>query len=601
MLKVFSRAVFAADWPFHVFPAANIGVFSRRAVCLLAALMLIHAPRTVRAASDDTPTKKSISEWVSCDGRSDDQAGVAKAFNAARNHAFTLEVDCPVRIHIGSDIARPIFIDHGTTVEFSGSGKFTVDNVLEPAFVIANSSNITLTDWNIVYDAGLPVDQKTGFYDRDGEHILSNGNVPASCEFTNQRITQWLTAHRGITFDEKAGSVFSIWVGPTNTSAVFYVTGDSGNITISGMQMTVPKTAGGNRFIPMAFSFSANYKSDQKVTLDTPKTSKHVAVPHDLNFYDIDLDGTYMGWQGNVQNIAIEKVRSHRYGDLQDASGKNVGGVGKWFAPPHLFYLNYDTTADVALFNKNISIHDVIDYGQRVGIARDRGGSDSISGVANSLKIGGNNCSIDQYVSSRPDGFLDALTSDGLKISNVTATYNTKFTNNVYPPWRFSRGPYKNLTFQNITLTDTAAVSLRAPIVTISDEATEKIVFSNVKVTINAWEADALPLATFAGTGNSISLDYTIKNPSSHIISFEKSGVRTTLQATPATLKAGSSSTLSWFSHNATSCSGGGAWSGSMSGKGSTRVKVSSGTHTYEYYCQNSGSASKVAVPIVAD
>ena len=526
---------------------------------------------------------------------------MAKAFNAARNGAFTLEVDCPVRIHIGSDIARPIFIDHGTTVEFSGAGKFTVDNVLEPAFVIANSSNITLTDWNIVYDASLPVDQKTGFYERDGERILSNGNVPASCEFTNQRITQWLTAHRGITFDEKAGSVFSIWAGPTNTSTVFYVSGDSGNITISGMQMAVPKTAGGNRFIPMAFSFSANYKSDQKVTADTPKTSKHVAVPHDLNFYDIDLDGTYMGWQGNVQNIAIEKVRSHRYGDLQDASGKNVGGVGKWFAPPHLFYLNYDTAADVALFNKNITIHDVIDYGQRVGVARDRGGSDSISGFANSLKIGANNSTVDEYVTNRPDGFLDVLTSDGLTISNVTATYNSKFLNDVYPPWRFPRGPYKNLTFKNITLTDTAALAMHAPIVTISDEGTEKVVFSNVKVTINGWQGTGLPVATFAGTGNTVSLDYTIKSNSSRIISFDKSGVRTTLQATPATLKAGSSSTLSWLSRNATSCSGGGAWSGSMLGKGSTRVKASSGTRTYEYYCQNSGSSSKVAVPIVAD
>ena len=547
-----------------------------------------------------TVTKKSISAWVSCNGTSDDYAGVAKAFDAAKNGAFTLVVDCPVRIHVGSDIARSIFIDNGTTVEFSGNGKFTVDNVFEPAFVVANSSNITLTDWNLVYDASLPVDMKTGFYENDGERVLSTGNAPPSSAFTNQRITNWLTTHRGITFDNSAGAVFSMWVGPTNTSAVFYVAGDSGNITVTGMQMSVPATAGGERFIPMAFSLSANYKSNQKVTLATPKAAQYVAVPHNLNFTNIDIDGSYMGWQGNAQSVVIEKVRSHRYGDLQDANGNNVGGVGKWFAPPHLFYFRYDTTADVALVNKDISIHDVIDYGVRIGTARDKGGTDTISGFAESLKIGGNNCSVDQYVTNRPDGFLDVLASDGLKISNVTATYNSQFTNNVFASFRFPTPPYKNVTFQNITLTDTAPITMHAPIGTVTDDATENMVFSNVHVTMNSWGGSGLPLATFAGTGNSIALDYTINGIDSRIVSLDKSGLRVTLQATPATLKAGSSATINWLSHNATSCSGSGAWSGSMSGYGSGLQKSNSaGTLDYAYYCQNSGLSSSVTMPVV--
>jgi hypothetical protein len=42
-----------------------------------------------------------------------------------------------------------IFIDTGTTIQFTGSGKFFVDNMFHPAFIIANSHDITLTDWNV--------------------------------------------------------------------------------------------------------------------------------------------------------------------------------------------------------------------------------------------------------------------------------------------------------------------------------------------------------------------------------------------------------------------------------------------------------------------
>ena len=50
-----------------------------------------------------------IKGWVREDrtGTSDDTAGVAKAFAAARHGAFTLVVDCSVSIKIGMDIARP--------------------------------------------------------------------------------------------------------------------------------------------------------------------------------------------------------------------------------------------------------------------------------------------------------------------------------------------------------------------------------------------------------------------------------------------------------------------------------------------------------------
>src|SRR5260370_41912701 len=129
-----------------------------------------------------------------------------------------------------------------------------------------------------------------------------------------------------------------------------------------------------------------------------------------------------MGWVGGVRERILENITSLRYGDLQDAAVGNVGGIGKWFAPPHLFYFSY-VAGDPTLFNSDIHFTHVLDKGIRVGKARDAGGTDTISGYANSLKLGCVSCSVDGYQSSRPDGLRDVLTSDGLTMSNVSATY----------------------------------------------------------------------------------------------------------------------------------------------------------------------------------
>jgi len=145
--------------------------------------------------------EKSIGGWVSCDGTTDDTAGVARAFAAARHSAFTLVVDCPVRLHIGIDIARTIFIDSGTNVTFTGAGKFTVDNVFHPAFAIANSNDIVLTNWNVEYDASLPVNFKTKGYENQGQYVASESNAPPASAFNDETLSNWLTANRAIAFD----------------------------------------------------------------------------------------------------------------------------------------------------------------------------------------------------------------------------------------------------------------------------------------------------------------------------------------------------------------------------------------------------------------
>jgi hypothetical protein len=483
------------------------------AMILCAAVLSLGSQRLAAQGA----ARKSISAWAKCGGNEDGSDGVARAFQAARHSAFTLLIDCPVRIHIGTDIARTIFIDDGTSVEFSGGGKLIIDNVFHPAFVIANSSNIVLANWDLEYDASLPVDMKTGGYENAGKAVASGSNAPAAGAFYDLRLTVWLAGNRNIKFDKSQGPVSSFWPGPTNTSAVFFVTGDSGNVKVTGMRLHAPAGAGGERFVPVAFSLSSNYKSNQRVTSATPRTPQYVAIPHDLVFSDIDLDGYYMGWQGNTQNATFEKIRGHRYADLQDANGENVGGVGKWFAPPHLLYLNYLLTGDPALFNRNIRIHDVVDAGPRVGVARDKGGSDSGSGFDMSLKIGCIDCSVDQYTSTRPDGFVDVLSSEGLTISNVNASYDSSFLNHLYSGWRFPQAPYKRVTFKNIVFRDVAASSVQQPISGANQASNEGIVFSNVHVEINHWEGKGQLLPVIAGSGNSVDLEYVIAGESKRL------------------------------------------------------------------------------------
>jgi len=464
------------------------------------------------AYADAGNTKRSIRSYVSCSGAGDDTAGAIKAFAAARNSAFTLVVDCPVRLHSGVAVDRGIFIDSGTTVEFTGGGKFIVDNLFHPAFVIANSNNITLAHWDVVWDGVEPIDGSTGGYEINGKFVTAPAGTktqPAAA-FNDVVLTQWLAANRSIDFKSQ-GWAKSIWVGGVNVGAVFFITGDTADVTFKDLRLAALPGAAGDHFVPMAVSFSANWKSNQAVNGKLPHTAQYAAIPHRLTFSDVSFDGTLMGWQGNVRDATFDHVQSHRYGDLQDAAGENSGGIAKWFPPPHLFYLNYMSDGDPELFNSNIHISNVVDSGPRVGRARDKGGADGMSGYASSLKLGCMRCSVDHYATLRPDGFMDVLPSDGLTVSDVTATFDSAFLNNVYPAGiRFPAQGYSHVTFESVVLRDTADSPTKGPFGNAPYATNEGIVFKNVRVTLSRWPTHELPLPTIAGNDNDVTIEYLL-------------------------------------------------------------------------------------------
>ena len=573
------------------------------ASCLRVVSIALVLSLTATAAMADLSTKKSIGNWVNCGGgNADDTSGAIEAFAAARHGAFTLVVDCPVHLHSGMAIDRGIFIDTGTTVKFTGSGKFFVDNMFHPAFIIADSHDITLTDWNVEWDGIFPVNPNVGGYELDGKFVSAPGTKQPAGAFNDLILTKWLADNRSVTFDEAHGWVKSVWVGGVNPAAVFFMTGDSYYVAVTGMKLYVPPNVGANHFMPMAFSFSANWRGQQTVHGATPHTKKYVEVPHRLTFSGVKLDGTLMGFQGNAWDALFEDITSLRYGDSQDSMGGHVGGIGKWFPPPHLFYLNYAYTGDPGLFNTNIHIENVSDMGPRLGVARDKGGSDGISGYALSLKLGCTECSVNNYTSNRPDGFMDVLPSDGMTVSNVNATFDSQFINYVFPAGlRFPGSGYSNVTFENVQMKDTAELSLGGPIGNAASATNEALVFSNVQIELNRWAGSDLPLPTIGGLTNNVALNYTMTGQSMKVTHLQKGAVTSTLKATPTAFRAGGSTVLHWSSRDARTCTASGAWSGPIRTSGSVVVKLATtGNHDFTLRCSNGSASSSTTLRVVA-
>jgi hypothetical protein len=290
---------------------------------------------------------------------------VQKAFDAAANNAFELIVECPVTIHTARLLDKTVFIGSGTTVSFTSAGVFYVDNVLQPAFAIMNSSNIALLDWKIVYTGslGVALADYTGY------------------KFNDVTATSWLSSNRNMVF---ARGEHSQWQDTYNTGGMFYIVGEDSNVIFSGFHITAKTVleAGGKSqlpvsaaagFVPCVFTFGTNWKSGTaghpNVIRDgEPLTSKNGASPTDLTFENITLDGTIMGFVGSaISNSRFTNITSIHYSDVQDAEGHHIGGDidpsnnSPWTPPPHLFYfINWISTSEVVA-NANLAFTNIND------------------------------------------------------------------------------------------------------------------------------------------------------------------------------------------------------------------------------------------------
>ncbi len=447
-----------------------------RVSTLLTAAIL---PAAVLAmAGSASAANRSIRDFTACDGRSDDTEGLRAALAAAGHNAFTLVVDCPVNVRIGDDVAKPLFFESGTTVQFTGRGQVVVDNSGIPAFVFANSSDIHLLGWRVMSLGSAPLSGYTEGYHQNGQWVASKGM--ASAKFNDLTLTPWMGQHRQVTLGG-----FNLWSGPTNATALFYFTGDDGNIEVRDLTVTVPDVQRVSHYVPMVFSFTTGYPNGWKTMKGNPDNNRP-AVPHNITISNVSLDGYLMGFQGTVQNATFDHIRAYHYGDLQADDTSQVGGAGKWFAPPHLFYINADAHGTQPT---HVRITDVIDEGVRVGVARDTQQNKN-SGSALSLKIGGTDVVVDGYISHRTDGFVDVLPANGLTVRNAEATYDSSFLNDIYPGIRFPGAApgYNNITFSHVHIRDVAPQTRILPIYSVPLPDYNNVVFQDVRVDLHSWQ-----------------------------------------------------------------------------------------------------------------
>ncbi len=450
-----------------------------------------------------------------CDG-SDDSAAVAAAVTGARNAAYTLVVDCPATLDIGLNIDRSIFIDNGTTVVFQGTGKFTINNLFEPAFVIADTSDVTLTNWNVEWNNSMPVSLNTDGYSLGGTYHSTPGEN-GSGFFSDEILTGWLEKNRNVTFpDGPTHGKWALWVGSVNVGAIFFIVGDTKNVQISGLDLHSANPAQPSAYIPFGFMFGLQYRSNQAVTTATPaptatNASQFYAAPTGLTFDHVALDGIIMGFQGNTIDSTFSNITVEHVSDLQDADGGTIGGVGQNFPPPHLFYLNYEYGGDPALFNSGIKIENVDEVGPRLGGVRPGGG-----GYADSLKLGCVSCSVNGYTTNRKDGFMDVLDSDGLTVTNVTASYDSSFVDQYedWPGWRWPGGGspvvFKNVSFSNVTLTDLAATTVAGPLGNNTAAGNENLTMTNVNIVVQSWTQGKIT-PTWTGLSAGSEVTFTLK------------------------------------------------------------------------------------------
>jgi hypothetical protein len=338
-------------------------------------------------------------------GATNSRTGVANALAAIAGTNTTLMWDCPVYINIGFNTAAPIFVQTGTNVQFTPTGKLYSDGLGLPTFVLMNAHDWSFLDVRYEYCAGLaPSANGIGSSFSYGAIAAPTGAtsgpvVTAAGNFNTNQLTAYLTANSGNTF---TGGGTAIWSGPTNASAVFMIRGNSYRGRISG-RFYVPDNVLACYFIPALFTMDVQWNAGLTgITSGTTPSAANTSVPSEIYFNNILIDGSLMSFVGSPSTWQVNNLTSLRYSDLQDASGGNIGGTGTPYAPPHLIYT---ISGYVGCQTRLYNVHD---EGIYVGATTRRSTS---SGYINSLKTASHSGTVvDNYTSLRPDGGWDLVT-----------------------------------------------------------------------------------------------------------------------------------------------------------------------------------------------
>jgi len=364
--------------------------------------------------------------------------------------------------HDVRDASRSIFLEDNTWIEGANDANLIVNNMHSPVFYMALTKDITIKNltllWDNAYDAR--------YYN---EADIKNANV--------QRLEDYLSENHNINFV----SSNPIFRGPRALYSILSLHACE-NILLDNVTFKA-KGETADKFIRWGIKLREEFTANQTITNSDGKDLGVTGIPKNIRLKNVTMDGVLMGIQGTVDGFTSEGLRSYRYSDLQTASGTHLGGFdgsNYIFPPPHLIYLNNDSSMDHHC--RDVTILNTIDYGNYVGTEDVR---PTISGYCNSLKLveDHENVLVDDYKSYRRDGLgdLGSINNGVFKNLYSESTSHIFDPDFKFPSLRFI-GTLNKVSFENIIIKDNSAVSEIYPLdVTNGDYVT----MNNVQVFVN--------------------------------------------------------------------------------------------------------------------
>lgn len=265
----------------------------------------------------------------------DSQAAVKAAIGAcaaaqAAGNPLHLLVDCPVRVTIGIDASKTMFLPNNLTIRcVPGTGYFITDPIMLHLFDIINMTDVTFVDLDILYTGNfgdIASDQQNPADSSNG--VISSYNDTYGKGFMASPVIGGVTQWTGITFTSGGSYAFP---SSTNACALISISGQCDKISFLGKtKMRVPSGVLASFFIPTAIQFYANWSPGLNRVGNPPPTVANGGVsPQHVYIEDMLIDGCYMGIVGTTRYFGMNHLRGQRYSDIQDSNGENIGG--KWF------------------------------------------------------------------------------------------------------------------------------------------------------------------------------------------------------------------------------------------------------------------------------
>ncbi|MFI8604782.1 hypothetical protein ACIGCP_09990 [Cellulophaga baltica] len=395
----------------------------------------------------------------------------------AQAHAVTARVmvDKDIFLDVEQTGTKSIFLEDNTWIEGKNDANIIINSLYSPAFYLILIKDITIKNLIILYDQS---------YD------ASFGWDTSIIEDNILQLRYYLEREKEITFSQST----PLWNGgPVSFRALFSIE-SSESIKLENIEFKA-KSNTADGFIQEAIKFKEQFSANQNVINDVGVTS----ISKQITLSNITMDGVLMGIQGIVEDLTIDNLKSYRYSDAQSADGSNIGGAGYWMPPPHLIYLNMDSSVN-GLHPKNISIKNTIDKGEYVGSNETRGSN----GYCHSLKLVDHieNVTVENYQSFRRDGLGDI----GGVINGFFKNVYAESTSDIFDPnWKFNSlrfvGALTNTVLEDITVIDNSDIAKIYPM-----DFTEGnyVTWDNIQVFVNELNTSSVGFFGIFGSNNTI-------------------------------------------------------------------------------------------------